>query len=88
LCDFYSTNTKEQIPINRYLSAISPNGRPYATLPERIRRACAKDIRRFASEGNVVERSERYASVAKPKGPQDFKAFPRTGLLAACTKRS
>jgi hypothetical protein len=38
-------------------------------LPERIRRACDKDLRRFASEGNVVEWSERYASVSKPKGP-------------------
>jgi len=36
-------------------------------LPEPIKRARVKDIRGFAGEGNVVERSERYASVAKPE---------------------
>ena len=49
--------------------SISPNGRQFATLPEPIRRARDKDSRGFAGEGNVVERSERYASVAKPEEP-------------------
>ena len=29
----------------------------------------------------MVERSERYASVAKPEGPRDKKARARAGLL-------
>ena len=48
---------------------IAPNGRLPATLPEPIKRARDQDMRGFAGEGNVVERSERYASVAKPKSP-------------------
>jgi hypothetical protein len=31
----------------------------------------------------VVERSERYASVAKPEEPRDIKRRARAGLLAA-----
>jgi hypothetical protein len=42
-------------------------------LPEPIKRARDKDLRGFAGEGNVVENSERYASVAKPEEPQDTK---------------
>jgi hypothetical protein len=48
---------------------IAANGRLPTTLPELIKRDRVKDLRGFAGEGNVVERSERYASVAKPKGP-------------------
>ena len=47
--------------------SISPNGRRPTTLPEPIKRARDKDSRGFAGEGNVVERSERYASAAKPE---------------------
>ena len=47
--------------------AIAANGRQFVTLPEPIRRARDKDSRGFAGEGNVVERSERYASAAKPE---------------------
>ena len=66
--------------------AIAPNGRLPATLPEPIKRARDKDFRGFAGEGNVVERSERYASTAKPEEPQDTKRRARAGLLAArCT---
>ena len=52
--------------------SIAANGRLPATLPERIRRACVKYFRRFASEGNVVARSERYASEAKPDESRPF----------------
>ena len=38
---------------------IAANGRLYATLPEPIKRACDKDLRGFAGEGNVGERNER-----------------------------
>jgi hypothetical protein len=62
---------------------MSPNGRLPATLPEPIRRARDKDMRGFAGEGNVVERSERYASVAKPEEPKDTKRRARAGLLGA-----
>ena len=48
---------------------IARNGWPPTTLPEPIKRARDKDLRGFAGEGNVVERSERYASVAKPEEP-------------------
>jgi hypothetical protein len=36
-----------------------------------MKRAREKDSRGFAGEGNVVERSERYASEAKPEGNAD-----------------
>ena len=62
---------------------LAANGRLPATLPEPIKRARDKDIRGFAGEGNVVERSERHASVAKPEGPQDTKVRARAGLLGA-----
>ena len=52
------------------LGAISANGRLPATLPEPIKRARDKDLCGFAGEGNVVERSERYASEAKPEEPK------------------
>ena len=45
---------------------IAANGRLPTTLPEPIKRARVKYLRGFAGEGNVVERSERYASEAKP----------------------
>jgi hypothetical protein len=48
---------------------LAHNGSLPATLPEPIKRARDQDTCGFAGEGNVVERSERYASVAKPKGP-------------------
>jgi hypothetical protein len=62
---------------------LAANGRLPATLPEPIKRDRAKDLRGFAGEGNVVERSERYASVAKPKTPQGFQAFSAGRLLGA-----
>jgi hypothetical protein len=37
----------------------------------------------FAGEGNVVERSERYASAAKPDEPKDTKRVTWVGLLGA-----
>ena len=49
--------------------SIAANGRLPATLPEPIKRARDQDLRGFAGEGNVVERSERHASVAKPEEP-------------------
>ena len=55
--------------VNTAQNKLAPNGRLPATLPEPIKRARVKDLCGFAGEGNVVERSERYASVAKPKGP-------------------
>ncbi len=63
--------------------SISRNGRLPATLPEPIKRARDKDLRGFAGEGNVVERSERYASGAKPEEPRDTKRRVRAGLLCA-----
>ena len=45
---------------------IAPNGRLPTTLPEPIKRARDQVIRGFAGEGNVVERSARHASEAKP----------------------
>ena len=66
-----------------FLWAIARNGRLPATLPEPIKRARDKDVCGFAGEGNVVERSERYASEAKPEGPKDLKARARAGLLCA-----
>ena len=68
---------------NLRICSISPNGRLPATLPEPIKRARDKDLRGFAGEGNVVERSERYASVAKPEEPKDTKRRARAGLLCA-----
>jgi hypothetical protein len=62
---------------------IAPNGRLPATLPEPIKRARVQDLRGFAGEGNVVEQSERYASVAKPEEPRDSKRRARAGLLGA-----
>ena len=49
---------------------LAANGRLPKTLPEPMKRARVKDLRGFAGEGNVVERSERYASKAKPEEPQ------------------
>ena len=49
---------------------LAANGRLPKTLPEPIKRARDKDVRGFAGEGNVVKRSERYASEAKPEEPQ------------------
>ena len=60
---------------------IAPNGRRYATLPEPKKRARDKDLRGFAGEGNVVERSERYASEAKPEEPEDTKRRARDRLV-------
>jgi hypothetical protein len=60
---------------------LSPNGRLPATLRPPIR--ANPSTRGFAGGRNVVERSERYASVAKPEGPKDFKARARAGMLAA-----
>ena len=57
------------VRISNSNSEMSYNGRRPATLPEPIKRARDKDLHGFAGEGNVVERSERHASVAKPKGP-------------------
>ena len=48
---------------------MSPNGRLPKTLPEPIKRARVQGFCGLAGEGNVVERSERYASVAKPEEP-------------------
>jgi hypothetical protein len=45
---------------------IAPNGCPPTTLPEPIKRARNWDTNGFAGEGNVAERSERYASEEKP----------------------
>ena len=52
-------------------NSIARNGRRPATLPEPIKRARSQDLSGFAGEGNVVERSERYASGAKPEEPQN-----------------
>jgi hypothetical protein len=60
---------------------MSPNGRLPKTLPEPIKRARDEDLRGFAGEGNVVERSERYASEAKPEEPKDSKRRAWAGLL-------
>ncbi len=38
---------------------IAANGWPPTTLPEPIKRARDQDIRGFAGEGNMAERSER-----------------------------
>jgi hypothetical protein len=65
---------------------IAPNGRRPATLPEPIKRARDKDLCGFAGEGNVVERSERYASVAKPEEPQDKKRRARAVLVRCCCR--
>ena len=62
---------------------MSPNGLPPATLPEPIKRARALGYSGFAGEGNVVERSERYASEAKPEGHKDSRARARVGVLGA-----
>ena len=48
---------------------ISPNGRLPTTLPEPIKRARVKDIRGFAGEGNVAERSERMRAKRSPTSP-------------------
>jgi hypothetical protein len=48
---------------------IAPNGRRPTTLPEPIKRTRVLGFCGFAGEGNVVERSERHASVAKPEEP-------------------
>ena len=52
---------------------LAANGFLPKTLPEPIKRARDQDICGFAGEGNVVERSERYASEAKPEEPKDTK---------------
>jgi hypothetical protein len=62
---------------------IAANGRLPKTLPEPIKRARDKDLCGFAGEGNVVERSERYASVEKPEEPKDSKRRAWAGLLGA-----
>ena len=62
---------------------ISPNGRRYATLPEPIERARVLGHCELAGEGNVVERSERYASEAKPEEPMDTNDERVPRLLAA-----
>jgi hypothetical protein len=51
---------------------LAANGRLPTTLPGPMKRGRVKDLRGFAGEGNVVERSERYASVAKPERVQDL----------------
>ena len=61
---------------------LAANGRLPATLPEPIKRARDSGYCGFAGEGNVVERSERYASVAKPEGPR-IKG-PSAGRLVSC----
>jgi hypothetical protein len=48
---------------------IAHNGRLPATLRPPIIYSESELLRGFAGGRNVVERSERYASVAKPKGP-------------------
>ncbi len=58
--------------LNMRETQIAYNGRLPTTLPEPIKRARDKDIRGFAGEGNVVERSERYARGAKPERVQDL----------------
>jgi hypothetical protein len=60
---------------------IAANGRLPATLRPPIR--ANPSTRGFAGGRNVVERSERYASIAKPEGPKDFKARARAGMLYA-----
>ena len=55
---------------------IARNGRLPATLPEPIKRA-RRLTARFAGEGNVVERSERYASEAKPESPTRISSLER-----------
>jgi hypothetical protein len=45
---------------------MSPNGRPPTTLPEPIKRARDKDLRGFAGEGDVAERSERMRAKRSP----------------------
>jgi len=64
-------------------SFLAPNGRLSATLPEPMKRARVLGFSGLAGEGNVVERSERYASEAKPEEPKDTKRRARTGLLGA-----
>ena len=53
-------------------------------MPEPIKRARIKDLCGFAGEGNVVERSERYASEAKPEEPTGFKGDER-GPCVICS---
>ena len=52
-------------------------------MPEPIKRARVLGFCGFAGEGNVVERSERYASGAKPEGHKDSMARARVGVLGA-----
>ena len=59
---------KAQTKANR----IAANGFLPTTLPEPIKRARVLGYCGFAGEGNVVERSERYASVAKPDEPRSL----------------
>src|SRR5208283_6071892 len=49
---------------------LSPNGRPPTTLPEPIKRARDQDLRGFAGEGNVAERSERMRAKRSPTSPR------------------
>jgi hypothetical protein len=65
---------------------LAPNGRLPATLRPPIR--ANPSTRGFAGGRNVVERSERYASEAKPEEPKDSKRRAWAGLLGACTNRS
>ena len=83
MCEPVGRRPGRALPYRPREISIAPNGRLPATLPEPIKRARDKDLRGFAGEGNVVERSERYASVAKPEGPRDKKARARAGLLGA-----
>ena len=62
---------------------MSPNGRRPTTLPEPIKRTRVLGFSGFAGEGNVAERSERYASEAKPEGHKDSRARARVGVLGA-----
>jgi hypothetical protein len=48
------------------------NGCPPTTLPEPIKRARYWDTNGVAGEGNVAERSERYASEEKPDEPRSL----------------
>jgi len=49
---------------------IARNGRPPTTLPEPIKRARDQDLRGFAGEGNVAERSERMRAKRSPTSPR------------------
>ena len=76
-------SAKDGANLSPVRDAISYNGRLPKTLPEPIKRARGQDLRGFAGEGNVVERSERHASEAKPEEPKDSKRRAWAGLLAA-----